>query len=410
MINFDFNKDCCGCTACANSCNHGAITMEYNDEGFLMPHIDKDKCLDCGLCDKVCPHLNTSTDGSQFSLESFMDKKAYLYFSKDVRRKESASGGFVYDLYNKVLADGGLICGCEWNDNIEAVHVLSDSVTDLHKMQSSKYVQSNMQDCYKKIRKALREGRKVAFCGTPCQTAGLNSYLGKADRTNLISICVICHGVPSPGVWKAWKGIMEKKYNGKIVDVNMRDKSYKGYNTSYVRYTFDSPQARDGRISDPHTSTKLRNVGMPTYLSDPYIFLFTDDLYLRHSCNHCQYKADQNGADIIVGDFYQSTPAAGNDGCSCLYTMNGKGDKIIKSLNGQLIVTDYKTIGSVNGMLWSSVNEHPRRDEFFARYKNIQSQKESMFTDFLPMRFKVKKVMNQLGIFAFVRKYVLGKK
>ena len=103
MIHFDFDKDCCGCTACSNSCNHGAITMLPNKDGFLMPHVDESKCVDCGLCDKACPHLNTSTDRSQFSLESFKDKKAYLYFSKDSRRKESASGGFVFDLYKEVF-------------------------------------------------------------------------------------------------------------------------------------------------------------------------------------------------------------------------------------------------------------------------------------------------------------------
>lgn len=406
MIQFDFDKDCCGCSACANSCNHEAITMKPNAEGFLMPVMDTEKCIGCGLCDKACPHLNTSMDRSKFSLESFKEKKTYLYFSKDDRRKQSASGGFVYDIYNKVLEDGGLVCGCVWNENMEAVHILSDKIEDIYRMQSSKYVQSNLQDCYKLIRKALGNGRKVAFCGTPCQTAGLNSYLGKTDRANLISICLICHGVSSPGVWDKWKSILEKKYKGKLVDVNMRDKSYKGYSTSYVRYSFDCPPARGGHVSDLHTSSKLRNVGIPTFLSDPYIFLFTDNLYLRHSCNHCQYKADQNGADIIVGDYYQSLPEAGNDGCSCMFAMNEKGERFIKELNGHVVPTDYKTIGSVNSMLWKSVEEHPRREKFFAKYNSEHEQSEKLFVDFLPFRFKVKKVLNQLGVFGVARKII----
>lgn len=179
----------------------------------------------------------------------------------------------------------------------------------------------------------------------------------------------------------------------------MRDKSYKGYSTSYVRYTFQSSSGNNINNNSQHTLTKIKNVSMPTYLSDPYIFLFTDNLYLRHSCNHCQYKADNNGADIIVGDYYQSTPEAGNNGCSCIFAMTEKGEKIIKELQGTAISTDYKTIGSVNSMLWTSVKESANRKKFFEKYKSNTQPDIHLFTDFLPFRFKVKKVLNQLGLF-----------
>lgn len=400
MINFDFDKDCCGCTACASSCAKGAITMQRNAEGFLMPVIDKDKCVDCGLCDKACPHLNTSTDRSQFSLNSFKDKKAYLYYSKADERKDSASGAFVYDAMRKVVAEGGVACGCVWDENITAVHIISDKQEDLRRMQSSKYVQSNMQDSFREVKAALKSGRKVVFCGTPCQTAGLKTFLGKTDVSNLVSICLICHGVPSPAVWDAWKDIMERKYNGKLVDVNMRDKSYKGYATSYSKYTF-GPSGK----KESDESGKLKRVGMPTYLADPYIFLFTDNLYLRHSCDHCHYKAENNGADIIVGDFYASTEGAVNLGCSCMIAMNSKGEEFITSLGGVLKDSDFVQVGSVNSMLWSSSPEHPNRREFFNRFAT-ESPSEKLFVDFLPFRFKVKKILNQMGVFSVVCKLI----
>lgn len=401
MIDLDFEKDCCGCMACINSCNHGAITFHENDEGFFMPVVDKDKCVNCGLCDKACPHLNTTTDSSHYSLESFKDKPAYLYFSKEEERKDSASGGFVYDVYKKTLGEDGYVCGCAWSDNMTAEHIMTNDIKDLPRLQSSKYVQSYIGDSFRKIRNALRNGKKVAFCGTPCQTAGLNFYLGKTDRSNLISVCIICHGVPSPGVWNRWKNIMEEKLKGKILFVNMRDKSYKGYKESYIRYNY---------MPSSHTPSKARNVGMPTYLADPYLFLFTDDLYLRHSCNHCQYKAENNGADIIVGDYYRSTPKAGNMGCSCLFAMTRKGDDFIKSLNGEVMPTDYVTIGSVNNMLWKSVNEHPRRKEFFDLYKSTDNLDKTLFSRFLPFRFYVKKWLNRFGLFDITRNMKVVKK
>ena len=388
MINFDFDKWCCGCTSCASACPTDAITLQPNEEGFLMPYVDKTKCIECGKCDRSCPHLNTSEDMSDFSLKSFEGKPSYLYFSNQEERKNSASGGFVYDAMRATINNNGVICGCVWDDKMKAVHIVSDKKEDLQRMQSSKYVQSDLTGCYPEVRKALKNHHKVVFCGTPCQTAGLKHYLGKTDTENLISICLICHGVASPLVWKKWAAVIEKKYNGKLVNVNMRDKSYKGYSTSYSKYTLRSA-----------LNENTKNVGMPTYLADPYIFLFTDDLYLRKSCNRCQYKADQNGADIIVGDFYESTLSAGNLGCSCIMAMTEKGRQFVKSLDGEILESDYKTVGVVNPMLWTSVKEHPRRAEFFAVMKSGKLSGERLFTSFLPMRFKIKKILNQCGVF-----------
>ena len=385
--------------------------MQPNSEGFLMPVVDEGKCIGCNKCDKACPHLNNSENISDYSLDSFIGKPSYLFFSNREERKYSASGGFVYEAMRKSLDVDGVVCGCEWNKNMKAVHVVSDKMDDVRRMQSSKYVQSDMTEVYPQIKDALKAGKKVVFCGTPCQTAGLKRYLGRSNTDGLISICLICHGVASPLAWEKWKAVMERKYQGRLVNVNMRDKSYKGYSTSYSKYTFESAprtqgkkSGRVGRECGIGENTYLaersaRNVGMPTYLADPYIFLFTDNLYLRKSCNRCQYKADQNGADIVVGDFYESTPKAGNMGCSCVMAMTEKGDKFVKSMEGTLIDSDFKTIGVVNSMLWRSVSENPRRKEFFEKMRTTVDGDAALFTSFLPLRFKVKRLLNNVGLF-----------
>lgn len=394
MIDFDFDKWCCGCTACASACPTSAITMLPNEEGFLMPEVDKRKCVNCGKCDHSCPHLNTSEDRTKFSLKNFEGKPSFLYFSNKVERKDSASGGFVYDAMRSSISENGFICGCLWDDNMKAIHILTDKEEDLHKLQSSKYVQSDINGCFKEIKSSLNVGRKVVFCGTPCQTAGLKHFLGNTNCDNLISICLICHGVPSPKVWEKWVRALEQKYDGRLVNVNMRDKSYKGYSTSYCKYTFKSAS------QSTNLAECMRNVGMPTYLADPYIFLFTDDLFLRNSCYHCQYKADQNCADIIVGDFHESIPSAGNMGCSCVIAMTKKGEDYIRELEGTIIESDFATIGVVNSMLWTSVKDNPNRELFFKKMNCNDVNIKSLFNSFLPFRFKVKRLFNQVGLFS----------
>lgn len=393
MIQFNFSEQCCGCTSCANICPSQAISMQSDKEGFLMPVFDLSKCIGCGKCEKACPYLNIGKNTSVHTIHDFENNTAFLYYSNEEARKDSASGGFVYDVCMKILSEGGMACGCIWNNNLEAIHILSNLKEDAKKMQSSKYVQSNLKDCYTEIRTALKANKKIVFCGTPCQTAGLRQFLGKSNTENLISICLFCHGVPSPEAWERHKKNIERKYDGRIIDVNMRDKSKKGYQTSYARYTI---AGKNG----------IRNIKMATYLEDPYIFLFTDNLYLRKSCHHCPYKGNNSQADILVGDFYASTPEAGKWGCSCLIASTPKGDYIINQIQGGKIKSDIYTVGNVNSVLWESAKTNPKRQEFFNRMKLQTDDEISLFNDFLPLRFQVKKILNKMGIFYSIRKLI----
>ena len=393
MINFDFEQNCCGCASCENSCPTNAIKMVQNGEGFQFPRIDETLCIKCGKCERACPYLNAQKDSDSFSEQDFTGKKSYLFFDKSDDRINSTSGGFLFALGKKIISNGGLVCGCVWDENLVARHVCTDSTESLRKMQSSKYVQSRLGTTFLEIKNALKDGRQVLFGGTPCQTAALYRFLGGKNPENLILACVICHGVPSPLVWERYKSCLEKKYNSKLVDVNLRDKSYKGYAESYCKYTFED-ESRCGKYT----------VGWSTYLYDPYVFLFTDNLYLRKSCSHCRYKSLESHADIIVGDFYASVQEAGNLGCSGLIAMTPKGEKNIFSIDGFLKPVDVSAISHVNNMLWKSSPEHKKRAVFFKYLKSCGEGDWHLFNDFLPLRFKVKKTINRIGLFKYWKK------
>lgn len=401
MINFDFENYCCGCTACANSCPIDAIEMHPNKEGFLIPVVDKEKCIDCGVCDTKCPYLNTNVDISKFSLDDFKDKPAYLYYSNKKARMDSASGGFVYDAFMKFVEEEGYAVGCIWDENLKACHIACSNKEEVAKTQSSKYVQSDLGHCFKEIRNKIREDKKVVFCGTPCQTAGLKQYLGKlANSDQFISICLICHGVASPKVWDYYKSCLENKYKGQMTKANMRDKYAKGYSLSYARYAFVSKDLVSGRSLETSAC-------WPTFLSDPYIFLFTDNLYLRNSCYHCKYKSIHTGADIIVGDFYASTEGAEDAGCSCLVALTSKGEQLIHRLDGTIKQSSIEEVGGVNGMICHSVPMNPKRKLFFEDLNAAKDINTHIFKKYLPFRFYVKSALGKLGLFNAVKK-VLG--
>lgn len=194
MISIQDKDKCCGCAACVQVCPKQCFSFEEDKEGFRYPVADRIKCIDCGLCEKVCPVIN--------QYEATNPIKVYAAINKDeVIRMQSSSGGIFTLLAEKVIREGGVVFGAAFDENWEVQHTYVETIKDLAKLRTSKYVQSRMEDNYQRAKAFLKQGRKVMFTGTSCQIAGLKHFLRK-DYDNLLAVDVICHGVPSPMVWR----------------------------------------------------------------------------------------------------------------------------------------------------------------------------------------------------------------
>ena len=189
---------CSGCGVCEQICPKSAISMTPNNEGFLYPEVDSSLCVECRLCEKTCPVLNAKTS------TGFSERKAYAAICSDEKiRLESSSGGMFTVLAEKVIAEGGVVFGAEFDSDFSVRHGWTDSVCGLERFRGSKYLQSRTESSFLECRKFLDDGRKVLYTGTPCQIAGLKAFL-KKDYENLFAVDVICHGVPSPALWQKY--------------------------------------------------------------------------------------------------------------------------------------------------------------------------------------------------------------
>lgn len=300
MIEIKEKQACCGCAACVQACPKQCISMREDKEGFLYPEVDKTVCVDCHLCEKVCPVLNQGKEREPL--------KVYAAKNKDEEiRRQSSSGGIFTLLAEQVLDDGGVVFGARFDENWEVVHACTETKEGLAAFRGSKYVQSRMGDNYKKAEVFLKSGRKVLFSGTPCQIAGLKLYLRK-EYENLLTVDFICHGVPSPGVWREYlkeevarqcdrKNSVLSHPNAKeirIERISFRDKAL-----GWKKYSFALTQSVTEGNGQKNT----------VLLSEPLnknLFLrgFLADLYLRPSCHACPTKCLKSGSDVTIGDFW----------------------------------------------------------------------------------------------------------
>lgn len=236
MIRIKDPKECCGCTACASICSHNAISMEPDALGFLYPKINESLCVECGLCEKVC-QFNDNYDRSL----NLPQPTAYAARHKDIGEvMKSRSGAAFVAISDYILEQGGIVYGAGYKDHFRVAHKRATTKEERDEFRGSKYVQSDLSGVFRQVKEDLKNGLTVLFSGTPCQTAGLNSYIGKKLRKNLILLDIVCHGVPGPYIWRDYLAYLEKKHNSKIIYVNFRDKEKYGWKAHKETFKYEN--------------------------------------------------------------------------------------------------------------------------------------------------------------------------
>lgn len=307
---------CCGCSACYDICPQSAIKMIEDNEGFYYPIIDSSKCVNCRLCEVICPTHNLTRNLTKS--EAFA-----AYYLKENIRLMSSSGGIFSALAEYVLTNNGVVYGAAFDVNFEVYHSRITDKSDLNKLRGSKYVQSNCTGIYKQCRNDLNDEKLVLFTGTPCQIEALKKFLIK-EYENLITIDLACHGVPSRLVWRKYVKRISEINNLPIRNINFRvkDKSWKRYSISF---SFDD------------NTTYKKNVNQ-----DPFMIGFLQNLYLRPSCYQCQFKSIERVSDITIADFWgieNNYPELDDDkGISLIIIHSNKGTNLLNTINRSIFI------------------------------------------------------------------------
>lgn len=339
---------CTGCGACLNKCPTNAISMEQDSEGFLFPTISEERCVHCGACLSVCP-ANTP-------ISLYTKPQIYAVWADEETRAVSSSGGMFSVLANYVLERGGAVCGAAYSENYTAVqHIWVYSKEELFALRGSKYVQSSTGETFRKAKEFLDQGRMVLYSGCPCQIAGLRKYLGR-DDPNLYLADIVCHGAPSPQVYRDY--IAEKSGGGKIERMDFREKSYWGWGTA----------------------TSLFWEGGGVYrgncYKDPYWRGFLSGVITRECCGQCPYAAMSRIGDFTIGDFWgvaEIDPECDDKkGTSLVFLNTPKAEKLFSELKPSLPLAKKQRVAAVaelaktrNGQLCHPTPTHHSRARFF---------------------------------------------
>lgn len=361
VVLFPHKSNCCGCGACTNICPKNAITMEPDQTGFLYPVINNELCIECRACKKACNYQN----------EHKLNKPKISFAAVNTNVKQlmlSASGGVFSAIATKVLEKGGVVFGATMsfeNGYANPHHIGIESIEELHRLQGSKYVQSKIGDTYKQTKRYLAEKRTVLFSGTPCQIDGLYGFL-KRDYDNLITIDVICHGVPNEKFFNGYLEEEKKKRNAKMV-------------TGYVFRDKTKGWGMTERLDLLLRNNSRKSIYISSRLAS-YYTLFLDGNTYRENCYSCKYATKNRPSDLTIGDYWgiqvEHPELLGengydeNRGISCILANSKKGIAICKNMKEalQLHESSYEKISNKNGQLKEPSHLDKKRAEIFSIY------------------------------------------
>lgn len=378
MLDFLEKSKCSGCFACVSKCPQKCIGMLCDNEGFWYPNVNKDTCISCGICEKICPVLKTEIKDNDEPL------KCYAAFNNDIETQENSSSGGVFSLIaEKILSEGGVVFGAAFTEDFKAVeHIAIENKEQLPMLMGSKYLQSRIGDAYVKTKQYLDSGRQVLFSGTPCQIGGLYAYLGK-DYENLITQDIICHGVPSPKVWGKYIEYREAKVSSKTNKMFFRHKKY-GWKMYSVQFGFENGKEY-----------------IQTLSNDEYMRGFLANLYLRPSCYNCSFKTKKHLSDITLADFWGieniDTSMYNRKGTSLVIINTDKGQDIFSNISDLTQKSeDLNMAIKYNSALIKSAKYNKNRENFFEDFERFgfkKSIKKYVKTSF---KSKVKGIIKKL--------------
>lgn len=356
----DNQEDCCGCGACYNICPNNSIIMKEDELGFIYPHIDKESCIKCGACKHLCDNIRNQKNNIPID--------TYVAITQNTDIKQSSSGGVFASLAKSTIEVGGAVYGASIeiiSGKLFPMHIRVDDINDLIKLQGSKYVQSFIGSTFEQVKHDLNNNKRVLFSGTPCQIAGLKSFL-KADDDNLLCVDLICHGVPSAKFFQDYISFLENKFKAKVLNFKFRDKSAGWGLTGKVILKLNGGKIIEKQILVSESS---------------YYQLFLDSASYRDSCYKCKYANSNRSGDITIGDYWgidiehPELIKAGRinkaDGVSCLLVNTDRGVRYLNEYHKGLLLYDstFSKVQKHNRQLYEPSKMNNSRDIVFSIYK-----------------------------------------